>query len=619
MALALSARSKADDSEMMSSMKRTTKTYTYKQDGSGNITRECHTKVDCGEDASIKAMRRFEEQIRVLQDDYESEQHLRRRVEREKQDLQMQILSLTERLTQAEGGAECQLDINRKREAEMAHLRKLLEEVHSESEHNIHELKKRHQQAMMELQEQIESVARSKDKVSKEKSKLQVEIESLLAQMEVFSSEKTTVRKTIERLEVQINEHNCKIDVMCKELTAVTSERNSLKLSNDESNRKLNDMKIAIESAGLDKNKVASQLLSAESRIVALETQLKSLSVEIHDYKETRIELEKQLSHFKNDGLDWKKKYENEARMRIEDVDTLRKKFGAQVADLQDQLDAVLSKLKAMEQAKNRLQMEVQTLIKDLEISQSTVKEFQSKLNISEKRSEDLAIKLREMTNMYEKADNEVKARGQELIRLSNDMDRLKMDNGVLLKDRSKLEDECRMLKAELDSIKRQLHAAEQENRKLGHDREELARAFKDADAEEAPWRQPKLFLQKDDEFNATKKKLMVEIESLTARLHDTENRLKNEVEKIKKKMAVTITELEMSLDSANKSNVNFQNVNKTQATQIMELTSMYDSACKKLDVTVGDASALNKKVSIVETELQSLRSAHGGLDNARR
>jgi hypothetical protein len=38
---------------------------------------------------------------------------MRRRVEHEKQQLQMQIISLSERLTEAESGSESQLDINR--------------------------------------------------------------------------------------------------------------------------------------------------------------------------------------------------------------------------------------------------------------------------------------------------------------------------------------------------------------------------------------------------------------------------------------------------------------------------------------------------------------------------
>ena len=55
------------------------------------------------------AMRKMEERIRILEEDLESEQHLRRRVEQEKQELQMQIISLSERVTEAEGGTENQL------------------------------------------------------------------------------------------------------------------------------------------------------------------------------------------------------------------------------------------------------------------------------------------------------------------------------------------------------------------------------------------------------------------------------------------------------------------------------------------------------------------------------
>merc|ERR1712228_1114997 len=121
-----------------------------------------------------------EERIHILEEDLESEMHLRRRIESEKQGYQMQIIQLSERLTEAEGGAENQLDINRKREAEMAKLRKLLEDVHTESEQSIHLLKKKHQEAMMELQEQIEKVSISKEKITKEKSKMSTEISELL-------------------------------------------------------------------------------------------------------------------------------------------------------------------------------------------------------------------------------------------------------------------------------------------------------------------------------------------------------------------------------------------------------------------------------------------------------
>lgn len=52
-------------------------------------------------------------------------------------------------------------------------------------------------------------------------------------------------------------------------------------------------------------------------------------------------------------------------------------------------------------------------------------------------------------------------------------------------------------------------------------------------------------------------------------RLAEAEAKLKTEVARIKKKMQAQITELEMSLDAANKHNIDLQKTIKRQAIQI--------------------------------------------------
>jgi len=61
----------------------------------------------------------------------------------------------------------------------------------------------------MELQEQIQSISITKEKVVKEKSKMQSEIAELIAKIEILSQEKTSIRKVVEKLEIQVsNLHN---------------------------------------------------------------------------------------------------------------------------------------------------------------------------------------------------------------------------------------------------------------------------------------------------------------------------------------------------------------------------------------------------------------------------
>ena len=63
----------------------------------------------------------------------------------------------------------------------------------------------------MEMQEQINVVTRSKDVVSKEKSRLTVEIQELMARIEVLSSEKVSMRKVVEKLEIQVGKRTASL------------------------------------------------------------------------------------------------------------------------------------------------------------------------------------------------------------------------------------------------------------------------------------------------------------------------------------------------------------------------------------------------------------------------
>ena len=55
-----------------------------------------------------------------------------------------------------------QFEINRKRDTELAKLRKLLEDVHLESEETANLLRKKHQEIVVDFQEQIDQLAKSK-------------------------------------------------------------------------------------------------------------------------------------------------------------------------------------------------------------------------------------------------------------------------------------------------------------------------------------------------------------------------------------------------------------------------------------------------------------------------
>merc|ERR1712098_365022 len=150
------------------------------------------------------------------------------------------------------------------------------------------------------------------------------------------------------------------------------------------------------------------------------------------ELRQIKLNLEGSIEKWKSENADWKKKYENEARLRIEETDALKKKFTIEVNGLTDTVHNLEQKLKAAENAKAKLSSEVSVLVKDFEHSQVVIKELTSKLQLSDKTCNDLSIKLKEMTNLYEKADKDNKARANEIVKLNNDYDRLEMANETL-------------------------------------------------------------------------------------------------------------------------------------------------------------------------------------------
>merc|ERR1719244_551159 len=164
-----------------SSSMQVTKT-SYK---SGNKSPE----VMCSTQTHFANTSALEDKIRLLMEDIEYEREIRQRVEREKADFSVQVIQLSERIEEVEAGADGQIEINRKRDTELAKLRKLLEDVHLESEQSLHIMKKKHQEAIVDFQDQIDILTKSKGKIEKEKVSIQQELFALTEQLEKVSIE----------------------------------------------------------------------------------------------------------------------------------------------------------------------------------------------------------------------------------------------------------------------------------------------------------------------------------------------------------------------------------------------------------------------------------------------
>ncbi|XP_032592414.1 paramyosin, short form isoform X2 [Drosophila grimshawi] len=125
---------------------------------------------------------------------------------------------------------------------------------------------------------------------------------------------------------------------------------------------------------------------------------------------------------------------------------------------------------------------------------------------------------------------------------------------------------------------------------------------------------------QRTVEFYAdSSKQTSIEIEQLNARVVEAETRLKTEVMRIKKKLQIQITELEMSLDVANKTNIDLQKVIKKQSLQLTELQAHYEDVQRQLQATLDQYGIAQRRLAGMNGELEEVRSSLDSANRAKR
>lgn len=596
--------------------------------------------------ADLSALSRLEDKIRLLQDDLESERELRSRIEREKADLSVQVIQLSERLEEAEGGAESQFEINKKRDTELLKLRKLLEDVHLESEETASILKRKHQEIVVDFQDQIEQVTKAKQRSEKEKSKFQAEVYELLAQVETFNKERLISVKHVEKLEITISELNVRIEELNRTIVDITSHKTRLSQENIELIKETQDLKVNLENVTYLRSQLAGQLEDArrraedderrrsllEANLHQVEVELESVRVQLEEESEARLDLERQLVKSQGEVQVWRSKFESEAQARVEECEELRRKFSARIQEQEEHIEALLIKVNNLEKQKSRLQSEVEVLIIDLEKANNTARELQKRVEQLERINIDLKSRLDETIQLYEQAQRDLRLKITEIQRLNHELDKTRELKDQLARENKKLADDLMDARNQITELTRRMHEMELELRRLENEREELTAAYKEAEAgrkaeEQRAQRLSSDFAQfrheaekrlheKDEEIEAIRKQTSLEIEQLNARVVEAETRLKTEVARIKKKLQIQITELEMSLDSANKLNLDLQKTIKKQSFQLTELQAHYDEVQRQLQVTLDQLSVCQRRIQSLTVEVEEIR---GNYENALR
>jgi len=159
-----------------------------------------------------KQIKELQGRIQELEEEVEAERQSRSKAEKARSELQRELEELSERLDEAGGATQAQIENNKKREAELAKLRRDLEESNMNHEGQLGALRKKHNDAVAEMGEQLDQLQKAKAKSDKEKSQIQREVEDLHAALDSESKSRSEADRITKQLELQLAELQIKTD-----------------------------------------------------------------------------------------------------------------------------------------------------------------------------------------------------------------------------------------------------------------------------------------------------------------------------------------------------------------------------------------------------------------------
>ncbi len=115
-----------------------------------------------------KKVKEVQQRLAESEEETEMERQAKLRAEKQRADLARELSELSERLEEAGGVTAVQVELNRKREAELAQLRADLEAANGQHEAAAVQMRRRQGEVVAEMGQQVEALQKAKAKLEKE-------------------------------------------------------------------------------------------------------------------------------------------------------------------------------------------------------------------------------------------------------------------------------------------------------------------------------------------------------------------------------------------------------------------------------------------------------------------
>merc|ERR1719393_518381 len=172
--------------------------------------------------------------LEELDEELVIERAARAKAEKSRTMLKKDIEDIGSRLEEAGSNTATQVELNKKREAELARIKAELEELNIAQEGTLAALRMKHNNTMGDLGEQIDNINANKVKSEKDKAGLELDLRDARTDLEDAVKGKAELDKTGKLLQGSIVDSNTRLDEMARALNEAESTKKRLQVENQD-------------------------------------------------------------------------------------------------------------------------------------------------------------------------------------------------------------------------------------------------------------------------------------------------------------------------------------------------------------------------------------------------
>ena len=444
-----------------------------------------------------KQIKELQAHAEELEEELAIERNNRSKAEKSRTMLKKDIEDIASRLDEAGSNTATQVELNKKREAELARIKGELDELNIAQEGTLAGLRMKHNKNMGELGEQIDNLNANKMKAEKDKTGLERDLADTRAGLEEAVKAKAEFDKQSKLLHGSIVDGNTRLDEMARGLNEAESSKKRMDVENQDMNRQIEELENATALTGKAKSSLATQLedmkaladSEAKDR-AALLTKFKMMCTDLENFRE-KIENEnirksdalKTLSKAQAEIQLWRSRYETEGMGRIEELEAGRSKLQSRIVEAEETVDSLQTKIANVEKSKARLAADLDEMAMEYERVHAATLITEKRSKNFEKVQGEWQAKANDIFEEIQASQNEGRNYSSELFRLRAAHDEAMEQLDIVKRENKNLADEIRDLLDQLGDGGRSIHDLDKQRRHLEQEKEELQAALEEAES----------------------------------------------------------------------------------------------------------------------------------------